>query len=112
MPIKDGKLKLLGIVSDRRLPQFPDAPAVTGVLTGLQADAWTGIAAPPRTPRPITEKLSQAIAEVLQMPDVRERILALQSEPVGNTPESMRAMIRNDTDRWAPVIRAASISLD
>jgi tripartite-type tricarboxylate transporter receptor subunit TctC len=110
--IQDGKLKLLGIVSDRRLPQFPDAPALTEVLTGLQADAWTGIAAPPRTPKPITEKLSQAIAEILQMPDVRERILALQSEPVGNTPDGMRTMIRNDTDRWAPVIRAASISLD
>jgi tripartite-type tricarboxylate transporter receptor subunit TctC len=55
---------------------------------------------------------SQAIALALQMPDVRERILTLQAEPVGNTPEGMRTMIRNDTDRWMPVIRAAHISLD
>jgi tripartite-type tricarboxylate transporter receptor subunit TctC len=46
------------------------------------------------------------------MPDVRERILALQAMPVGNTPDQMRRMIESDTERWAPVIRAAKISID
>jgi tripartite-type tricarboxylate transporter receptor subunit TctC len=46
------------------------------------------------------------------MPEVRERILALQAIPVGNTPDQMRRVIQSDTERWEPVIRAAKISID
>jgi tripartite-type tricarboxylate transporter receptor subunit TctC len=110
--VRDGKLKLLGILGNARLAEFPDAPTVSEVLPGLETEGWTGIVAPPRTPRDVTSKLSRAVADVLQMPDVRERILALQAMPVGNTPDQMRRMIESDTERWAPVIRAAKISID
>src|SRR5215204_3780138 len=110
--VRDGKLKLLGIVSHTRLPDFPDAPALTEVLPGLEADAWTGIAAPPRTPKEITRKLSEAIARIVQMPDLRMRFSELLLEPVGSTPEQMMAMVRKDAERWAPVIAAAKISVD
>jgi tripartite-type tricarboxylate transporter receptor subunit TctC len=53
-----------------------------------------------------------AIARALQGQEVRERLLTMKAEPVGNTPEQMRAMIQRDTDRWAPVISAAKISID
>jgi len=110
--VKDGKLKLLGILSNARLAEFPDAPAVSEVLPGLATEGWTGIAAPPRTPRDVTHNLSQAVTHVLQMPEVRERILGLKAIPVGNTPDQMRHVIQNDTERWQPVIRAAKISID
>ncbi|MFL6804505.1 MAG: Bug family tripartite tricarboxylate transporter substrate binding protein [Xanthobacteraceae bacterium] len=110
--VKDGRLKLLGIVGNERLPEFPAAPALSEVLPGLEADAWTGIAAPPRTPKDITDKLSQAIARAMRMSDVRERLLALQAIPVGSTPDQMQAAIQKDIDRWAPVIRAATISVN
>lgn len=110
--VKDGKLKLLGVVGDARLPEFPNALAISEVLPGLAADAWTGIAAPPKTPKDIANKLSQAIARSLQSPDVRQRIVAMQATPLGNSPDQMRIMIQKDTDRWAPVIRTAKISLD
>jgi tripartite-type tricarboxylate transporter receptor subunit TctC len=109
---KDGKLKILGIVSDTRLPEFPDAPALSEVLPGLAADAWSGIVAPPGTAKEITAKLSAAIAQALQLPDLRRRILDMQAEPVGSTPEQMLAMMRRDAKRWAPVITAAKISAD
>jgi tripartite-type tricarboxylate transporter receptor subunit TctC len=110
--VRDGKLKLLAVLSNARLPEFPDAPAISEVLPGLETYGWTGIAAPPRTPRDVTDKLSQAVARVLGMTDVRERILAMQAIPVGNTPDQMRRVIEADTKRWAPVIRAAKISID
>lgn len=110
--VKDGKLKLLGIVSHTRLSEFPNAPALAEVLPGLEAEAWTGIAAPPRTPKAITGKLSEAIARILQMPDVRTRLSELLLEPVGGTPEQMMAMMRKDLARWAPVITAANVSID
>jgi tripartite-type tricarboxylate transporter receptor subunit TctC len=110
--VRDGKLKLLGILGNARLAEFPDAPTVSEVLPGLETEGWTGIVAPPRTPRDVTSKLSRAVADVLQMPDVRERILGLQAIPVGNTPDQMRRVIQSDTERWEPVIRAARISID
>jgi tripartite-type tricarboxylate transporter receptor subunit TctC len=110
--VKDGKLKLLGIVSDKRLPEFPDAPALGEALPGLGADAWTGIVAPPGTPKDITAKLSAAIAQALQSSDLRARIEAIQAEPVGSTPEEMLAAMRRDVKRWSPVITAAKISAD
>jgi tripartite-type tricarboxylate transporter receptor subunit TctC len=110
--IRDGKLKLLGIVSDSRLTEFPDAPALAEVLPGLEADAWTGMVAPPRTPETITKPLSDAIAQVLQMPDVRARLTDILLEPIGSTPDRMRAMMRKDAERWAPVIAGAAITVD
>jgi tripartite-type tricarboxylate transporter receptor subunit TctC len=110
--VKDGKLKLIGIVGDRRLPEFPDAPALGEVLPDLAADAWTGIVAPPGTPKDITAKLSAAIAQALQSPDLRARIAAMQAEPVGGPPDEMLAAMRRDVKRWSPVITAANISAD
>jgi tripartite-type tricarboxylate transporter receptor subunit TctC len=110
--VRDGKLKLLAILNDVRLSEFPDAPAISEVLPGLETYGWTAIVAPPRTPRDITDEFSQAVARVLDMPEVRERILAMQALPVGNTPDQMRRVIEADTERWAPVIRAAKIGID
>jgi tripartite-type tricarboxylate transporter receptor subunit TctC len=110
--VRDGKLKLLAVLSNARLAEFADAPSISEVLPGLETYGWTGIAAPPRTPRDVTDKLSQAVARVLDMRDARERILAMQAIPVGNTPDQMRRVIEADTERWAPVIRAAKITLD
>ena len=110
--IKGGKLKLLGIVGGARLPEFPDAPALSEVLPGLEAEAWTGVAAPQRTPREITGKVAEAIARVMQMADVRARLSELMFEPVASTPDEMKETIRKDTQRWAPVISAVGIRVD
>jgi tripartite-type tricarboxylate transporter receptor subunit TctC len=110
--IKEGKLKLLAIVGGARLTEFPDAPALTEVLPGLEADAWSGMVAPPRTPEAITKRVSDAIAQVLRMPDVRARLAELLLEPVGNTPDEMQAIMRKDVERWAPVVTAAKITIN
>ena len=65
--------------------------------------------APPRTPDAITKRLSDAIAQVLRMPDVRARLAELLLAPVENTPDEMRATMRKDSERWAPVVTAAEI---
>jgi tripartite-type tricarboxylate transporter receptor subunit TctC len=110
--IREGRLKLLAVVSSARLKEFPDAPALSEVLPGLEADAWSGMVAPPHTPDAITKRLSDAIAQVLRMPDVRARLTKLLLQPVGNTPDEMRAMMRKDAERWAPVVTAAKIIIN
>ena len=69
-----------------------------------------GIVAPPNTSGAVAERLSSSIREVLRMPDVQKRLIDLSAEPVGNTPQQMAEVIRQDTERWTGVIRAARIT--
>jgi tripartite-type tricarboxylate transporter receptor subunit TctC len=70
------------------------------------------IAAPPNTPKEITMKLANAVTTALQSPDVRARIRGLQAEPLGSTPEQMAERIRQNVERWKPVVTVAKITVD
>jgi tripartite-type tricarboxylate transporter receptor subunit TctC len=68
------------------------------------------IAAPPATPMAITAKISAAVAAAIRMPDVSKRIIELDAEPFGSTPQQMRDLIRESLERWGPVVAAAKIT--
>jgi tripartite-type tricarboxylate transporter receptor subunit TctC len=110
--VKSGALKLIAVGGKERLKAFPDVPTIAETIPGFYSETWMAIAAPAGTPKEITHKLSDAIAKALQSPDLRERIYALQAEPVGSTPEQMAAMTKESHDRWAPVITKANITSD
>jgi tripartite-type tricarboxylate transporter receptor subunit TctC len=109
--VKAGKLKLLGVGGPRRVAAFPEVPAIAELLSDFRSETWMGIVAPPGTSSLIASKLSAAIARVVEEPEFRRRLTDLQAEPVGNTPEQMAEVIRQDTERWAGVIRTARISV-
>ncbi len=110
--VKSGKLKLLGVGGVRRVTAFPETPAIAEVLPGFRSETWMGIVAPPGTPAAVTAKLSAAIARAVDEPEFRRRLTELQAEPVGNTPAEMAEVIRQDTERWAEVIRTARITVE
>jgi len=110
--VKSGKLKLLGVGGVRRVAAFPEVPAIAEVLPGFRSETWMGIVAPPGTPAAVTAKLSAAIARAVDEPEFRRRLTELQAEPVGNTPAEMAEVIRQDTERWAEVIRTARITVE
>ena len=110
--VKSGKLKLLGVGGVRRVAAFPEVPAIAEVLPGFRSETWMGIVAPPGTPAAVTAKLSVAIARAVDEPEFRRRLTELQAEPVGNTPAEMAEVIRQDTERWAEVIRTARITVE
>lgn len=110
--IDTGKLKLLAVASRERLKSYPKVATIAETLPGVYADTWMAVAAPPKTPKEITEKVSNAIGQGFKAADLRARILALQAEPLGNTPDEMRAMIRASTQHWTPVIENAKIVID
>jgi tripartite-type tricarboxylate transporter receptor subunit TctC len=110
--VKSGKLKLLGVGGAKRVEAFPDVPAIGELLPGFRSETWMGLVAPPGTPRAIATRQSSAVAKVLEDPEVRRRLTDLQAEPVGNTPEQMAEIIRQDTERWSSVIQAANIRID
>jgi len=110
--IEAGKMKLIGTAGGTRLPAFPNVPAINEVLPGFEADTWMGIVAPPGTPKEIVKKLSDAIGQRFKKPHVHARILALDVEPRGTTPEEMRDLIRQSAERWGPLIQAAKITVE
>ncbi len=111
--VKARKLKALGITSEQRSSLLPDVPTMAeGGLTGYQAITWNGILAPAATPREIIGKLNAAIAQALQSPDMKQRLAGIGTEPVANTPEQFTAFLREETAKWANVIKSAGIKLE
>jgi tripartite-type tricarboxylate transporter receptor subunit TctC len=110
--IDAAKLKLLGTGSRQRLKDYPNVATIAETLPGVYADTWMAVAAPPGTPKEIARKISDAIGQGFRMPDLKSRILSLEAEPLGNTPEQMREMIAASARLWTPVIEAAKITIE
>jgi tripartite-type tricarboxylate transporter receptor subunit TctC len=110
--IRSGKLKILAITGEKRIPALPKVPAMNEILPGFLAKPWTGIVAPPKTPGDIATKISQAVAEGLKLPDVARRLAERQLEAVGGSPEEMQAFMRQELDRWGKVVRTLGIKAD
>jgi tripartite-type tricarboxylate transporter receptor subunit TctC len=110
--IDAGKLKILATGGRERLKDYPNVATLAETLPGVYADTWMGVAAPPGTPKEIVKKISDAIGQAFQSPDLRARILALEAEPLGSTPEQMRDIIKASTEQWGPVVQAAKIAVE
>jgi tripartite-type tricarboxylate transporter receptor subunit TctC len=111
--VKSGKLKALGIASARRFEGLPEVPTIAeSGVPGFEAGGFLGLVAPAGTPADVISALNAAGQKSLAMPEVREKLLALASPPVGGTPEEFGKHIRAEIDKWARVIRAANIKLD
>jgi tripartite-type tricarboxylate transporter receptor subunit TctC len=110
--IDAGKLKLLATGSRERLKDYPNVATIAETLPGVYADTWMAVSAPPGTPKEITKKLSDAIHQGFQERDMKARILALEAQPLGSSPEEMRELTRKSLETWAPVIKAAKIVIE
>jgi tripartite-type tricarboxylate transporter receptor subunit TctC len=110
--VKSGQLRLLGVATERRMASLPDVPTIAETLPGFTSAAWFAVAAPPRTPREIVDKISTDIAEAIRSPDVRKRFEELSAEPVAGDPDAMARFMSEETARWAAVIKAADVKLE
>ncbi len=110
--IDAGKLKFIGTGSRTRLKDYPKVGTIAEALPGVYADTWMAVAAPPGTPKEITAKIADAIGQGFKQADLKARILALEAEPLGSTPEEMREMIRQSRETWGAVVEAAKIVVD
>jgi tripartite-type tricarboxylate transporter receptor subunit TctC len=110
--IDAGKLKLIAVADSKRLKDYPNVQTMEETLPGVTSITWMAVSAPPGTPKEITKKISDAIAEGYKQPDMQEKIRGLEADPLGTTPERMRQMIQESLDLWGPVVSAAHISID
>jgi tripartite-type tricarboxylate transporter receptor subunit TctC len=107
--IKSGKLKVLAVAGEARIPELSDVPAIAETYPGFYAAGWYAIVAPPKTPVEIAAKLSGAIGETLKLPDVANRLREYSARPVGSSPAETAAFFRQESERWRQVILANGI---
>jgi tripartite-type tricarboxylate transporter receptor subunit TctC len=110
--IRGGKLRGLAITTPRRVAALPDVPAVAEALPGFEVVGWYGVIGPANLPRPIVTRLHAELIRVLNAPDIRERIVADGSEPVGSSPEEFRQFMLADLAKWAKVVKESGAKTD
>jgi tripartite-type tricarboxylate transporter receptor subunit TctC len=107
------KAKMLAVTTAQRVAAVPEVPTMDEAgVKGFRSDTWNALAAPPKTPGAIVAKLNAAINAVLEQPDTAEHLRAMSMTPIGGTPDVIKAFIREETERWGEVIRAANIRAD
>ena len=104
--VRAGKLRAYGVTGTRQA-MFPDLPAIGEVVPGFESTAWFGVFAPAHLPDPITQKLYTTIVAALSEPRLREQLKTEGATSVGNTPKEFTAFVREDIERWAPVVKAS-----
>src|SRR5439155_13088992 len=110
--IKSGKLRPLAVGGERRNAALPDVPTLAELLPGMVSATWFAMIAPAKTPPDIVSKLSVAVAEALQHPEVQKRLADIHADVIGNSPQQAAGFIREEKARWGKVIRAANIKAD
>lgn len=103
--VKAGKLKALGVTSARRLPAFPDVPAIAEVLPGYESSAWFGLFGPARMAPELSRRISDAARQAIAAPEVRRRLDAEGAQAVGNSPEEFSKFVQGEIQRWARVVK-------
>jgi tripartite-type tricarboxylate transporter receptor subunit TctC len=107
---QSGRLRALAVTSAKRSPSLPNLPTMAEAgVPGYEATSWNGIFAPARTPRPIIDKIHAEVVRILRTPDVREKLVAAGSDPVGSTPQEFQAYVKLELARWGKVIRENNI---
>jgi len=107
-----GAVKILAVSTAHRSPYLPDVPTLQEVGIDVEADAWNGLIAPGGTPKSIAEKISKDVSEIIRQPAVREKLATQLMEPVGSSPDELRARMDSEIARWAPVIKAANVKVN
>jgi tripartite-type tricarboxylate transporter receptor subunit TctC len=109
---KAAAIKILAVSTAHRSPYLPDVPTLQESGIDVEADAWNGLIAPGGTPKSIAEKISKDVSGIIGQPDVRERLATQLMEPVGSSPDELRARMDAEIARWAPVIKAANVKIN
>ena len=108
--IKAGRIKALAVGGDARMASLPNVPTFAEAgLPAYQLKGWYGVLAPAATPRAIVEKLSAEIARVLAMPDIRDKLLSQEMQPLISTPDQFAALIKSEMAKFTRIVRTANI---
>ena len=110
---KAGRVRLIGVASDRRLPAVPDVPTfIEQGFAGFTGSTWAGMLAPAATPKEIIKRMSEEVARIIRSDETRVRLDAMGTFAAGGTPEEFDAFIAAETTKWGRVIREAGVKAE
>jgi tripartite-type tricarboxylate transporter receptor subunit TctC len=110
---KTGRVRLIGVSSDKRLPAIPDVPTfIEQGIPGLVGSTWASMIAPAGTPRDIVQRMSDEVSRIIRSEETRAKLDAMGTFAEGSTPEACDAFIATETTKWAKVIKDAGVTLE
>jgi len=110
--VKSGRLRAIAATGPKRLAFLPDVPAANESLPEFEVVNWYGMVLPAGTPREVLRRLHSEVVKAMNVPDIREKLIAQGTDPVGSTPEEFGAFMKSESAKWAGVIKAANIRAD
>ena len=110
--VQEGKLKPLGVAEPKRIPQFPDYPAVAETVPGFEMAPWVGIVAPTGTPQPVIDKLNDTMMVVMNDPAIIKQFADQQLTVMCLAKDKFADLIKADLDKWQKVVADANIKME
>ncbi len=110
--IRAGKLRALAVTSEQPAKALPNVPTLAATVKGFEASSWFGMAVPKGTPQAVIDKLNKAVNEALKDPKIRGRIEDLGGVPFEVTPAQFTKFMVDETNKWAPVVKASGATVD
>jgi tripartite-type tricarboxylate transporter receptor subunit TctC len=108
--IKEGKLRALAVTSRERNPQLPDVPAASEIIPGFENAGWFGLMAPAGTPKEVVDRIYRDSAKILNSDEFRAKLAQQGMAPVANSPAEFAAAIREESGRWAKVVKERGLA--
>jgi tripartite-type tricarboxylate transporter receptor subunit TctC len=110
---KAGKLRALAVTTAKRSAVAPEVPTLAeSGLPGYEVGSWQGVFAPAGTPPEVVKRLNAEMVKIINMPDVREKLIGLGAEPVGNSSEEFGAFVKAEVVKWADVVKKSGAKVD
>ena len=110
--VQQNRIRALGVTSRKRSPQVPNVPAIAETLPGFENLGWFGLVAPTGTPQAILDKIHADVTKVLASADVKKRFDDLGMAPAGNTPAEFTRAMKEESERWARVVRERKLQVN
>jgi tripartite-type tricarboxylate transporter receptor subunit TctC len=110
--IKAGKLKVLGVVNEKRVSALPDTPTIGETLKGFGSTPWYGLFAPAGTPKALVAQLQAAVVKALDAPDTKEKLATVGCEPFKSSTEQFAALVKSDLPKWAKIVKDSGATVD
>ena len=107
--LRSGRLRALGVTSKHRSAELPDVPAIAETVANYESTSWVLLMGPAKLPPAIVARLNKETLRTLTLPDVRERLARLGSDPVGTSPGEARSFVLAELEKWAKTVKAAGI---
>ena len=112
--VRAGKLRPLAVTTLKRNPGAPEIPTVAEALgiADYEVDSWYALFAPAGTPAAIVNRMQRELARVIQLPEVKQKLLEQGGDTVGSAPETLDRVVRSELRKWADLVRDAKIKLE